>query len=177
MNRKDIVKIILILKSSYPYAFKDMTEEETNNMVNLYEELFKDNDYHEVSKAILDLINTSEYLPTIASIKSKIYDNKHKKIDNNELWDSLVRAIGNSNYNSEEEFEKLPELVKLYVRSPQQLQDMATMDSDIVHSVVKGQFLKQIENIKQDYKESEIVGRKNNLLQEKGIYQLEEMEE
>ena len=50
---------------------------------------------------------------------------------------------------------------------------MATMPSDEIHTVVKGQFLKQIEVIKQNFKENEISGKK--LLQEKGYIKLEEV--
>lgn len=176
MSRKEISKIILILKTSYPYAFKDMGEEEITNMVELYEEMFKDNTYEEVSSAIKCIINTNEYMPAIATIKAKIYELKHPQQENNsELWDSLLKAIGNSSYHSEEEFEKLPLLVKEYIRSPRQLQEMATMSSDDIHTIVKGQFLKQIEAIKQNYKETEITGR--NLLQEKGYIKLEEVKD
>ena len=125
--------------------------------------------------AINDYIKTNSKFPTVADIKSKMYENKNKTTDNNDLWEKLHNAIGRSSYYSEEEFDKLPNLVKLYVRNPRQLQEMASMDSEIINSVVKGQFLKQIESIKQNYKEEEIT--KRNLLQEKKIYQLEDMEE
>lgn len=176
MNKKEISKIILILKTAYPYAFKDMGENEIESMVNLYQELFKDDSYQEVSKAIVNIINTSEYMPTIATIKSKIYDIKHPiQESNTELWESLLSAIRNSSYYAEREFEKLPPLVKEFIQSPQQLQSIAReMTSDEIHTVFKGQFLKQIENIKQNFKEYEITGNKK-LLQEKGIYQIEEV--
>lgn len=175
MDKKEIAKIIMILKTSYPYAFKDMSKEETESMVNLYGEMFKDDDYNELSKAIIDIIKTSEYLPSIATIKNKLYNSKHKDEDNSELWNKLKNAIGRSSYYAEEEYNKLPDILKSYVRSPYRLQEMASMDSDVINSVEKGIFMKQIENIKQNYKENEITGR--NLLQEKKIYQLEDMEE
>lgn len=174
MSRKEITKIIFILKTAYPYAFKDMNEQEVQSMVNLYEEMFKDNTYTDVSNAIKNIINTNEYMPTIATIKSKIYDLKHSKEENNsQLWEKLLNAIRNGSYHSEEEFKKLPNLVKVYVRSPRQLQEMAMMDSDVIHSVVKGQFLKQIEAIKENYKTNEIVGGTEYLIGEE-IYKLEE---
>ena len=165
MNKKEITKIILILKTAYPYAFKDMSEEDITNMVELYEEMFKENNYGEVSSAIKFLINTCDYMPSIAMIKTKIYDLTHSQQESNsELWDKLLIAIGNGSYHSEEEFEKLPLLVKEYIKSP----------SDEIHTVVKGQFLKQIEIIKQNFKENEIMG-KGNLLVDKGYVQLEEV--
>ena len=174
MNRKDITKIIMMLKISYPYAFKEMNEQEVESMVNLYQEMFKEYTYEEVSKAITNIINTSEYMPTIATIKSKIYEIKHLEGESNaELWDKFLSAIRNGSYHAEEEFEKLPPLVKAYVRNPRQLQEYAIMDSDVIHSVVKGQFLKQIELIKENFKEYEITN-KSNFLVDKGYIQIEE---
>jgi len=151
-----------------------MSEQDVESMVALYQEMFKENSYEDVSIAIKNIIRTSEYMPTIATIKNKLYEIKHPIQENNsELWDKLLNAIGNSSYHSEEEFEKLPLLVKEYIRSPRQLQEMATMPSDEIHTVVKGQFLKQIEVIKQNFKENEMT--RKTLLQEKGIYQIEEV--
>lgn len=175
MKKNEILKIVMILKTSYPYAFKDMSEEDVEGMVNLYQEMFKEYTYQEVSQAVKDIINTSEYMPTIATIKGKIYTNKHpNEANNSELWDKLLNAIRNSSYHSEEEFEKLPDIIKAYVGSPTQLQEMAIMDSDVIHSVVKGQFLKQIELLKENHKENVITGKKD-LLTDKGYIQLEEV--
>lgn len=176
MNKQEISKIILLLKTSYPYAFKDMSSEDVESMVNLYQEMFKENTYKEVGQAIKNIINTSEYMPTIATIKNKIYELNHPQQESNtELWESLLSAIGNSSYHAEEEFEKLPRLVQIFVQSPRQLQSIAReIPSDEIHTVYKGQFLKQIEIIKQNYKEQEITGR-NNILVDKGFVQLKEV--
>lgn len=176
MNRKEILKMLNILQVSYPNFYKGFSKQELEEAVDLYEEMFKDDDSKLVLIALKEVINTSEYPPTIATIKNKMFNLTHKdNISNDKLWDALVKAISRSNYYAEEEFDKLPELVKKYVRSPYQLQEMASMNSDVIHSVVKGQFMKQIEKIKEDYKSNEIVGRKDNLLMNKGIYELEEV--
>ena len=175
MKKVEVTKIIMVLKTSYPYAFKDMSKEEIESMVSLYEEMFKDDSYEVVSNAIVDLIKTYDYLPSIATIKNKIYDLTHDSVDNTDLWNKLINAISRSSYYAEEEFEKLPDLVKAYVRSPQRLREMAIMDSDVINSVEKGIFMKQIENIKEQVRNGEIVGRKDNLLMNKGVYQLEEL--
>lgn len=175
MKKNDIVKIIVILKTSYPYAFKDMNEQDVESMISLYCEMFSDCTYKEVAGAVKALICTSEYMPTIAAIKNKIYELNHPQEESNmELWEKLLDAIRNSGYHSEEEFEKLPLIIQEYVRSPRQLQEMALMNSDDIHTVVKGQFLKQIEALKENFKQNEMIGNRN-LLQEKEIYQIEEL--
>jgi len=171
MNKKEVAKIILILKTSYPYAFKDMSERDIESMVSLYEEMFKENTYEEVSIAIKSIINTSEYMPAIATIKSKIYDMTHHKEESNmELWEKLLVAIRNGSYHAEEEYAKLPKVVQKFLGSPYQLQELAVMNSDEIHTVFKGQFLKQIEILKANQKESEITGfienRERNLIED-----------
>lgn len=138
---------------------------------------FKDNTTEEFKQAINEHIKTSRYFPTVADIKARIYEIKNPNETNMELWEKLLSAIRRSSYYSEEEYEKLPAILKQYIGSPKQLQTIATeMTSEEIHSVVKGQFLKQIEIIKENYKEKAITGSKN-LLEEKGIYQIEEVNE
>lgn len=172
MKKNEILLMLSILKKAYPSYYKDITKDEAEEIVEFYQEMFKDDDSKLVIIALKEVINTSEYPPTIATIKSKIYSTTHKEDDNTELWSKLKDAIGRSSYYAEEEFDKLPDILKKYVRSPYRLQEMASMDSDVINSVEKGIFMKQIENIKENYKENEITNK--NLLEEKGIFILED---
>ncbi len=175
MKKNEILLMLSILKKAYPSYYKDITKQEAEDIVEFYQEMFKDDDSELVVIALKEVINTSEYPPTIATIKNKIYSLTHKEDDNSELWNKLKNAIGRSSYYAEEEFNKLPDILKQYVKSPYRLQEMASMDSDVINSVEKGIFMKQIENVKQNYKEYGITN--NNLLQEKGIYRLEHIED
>ena len=142
--------MLSILKKAYPNFYKNITKEEVEDTVLLYEEMFKDCNYKLVSLAIKELINTYEYPPTIATIKKKMYELTHlEEESNSELWDKLLKAIRNGYYGAEEEYKKLPDIVKEYIGGPEQLRSIAEMDSETIHSVVKGQFLKQIENLKE----------------------------
>lgn len=168
MNKEEFIKVMTATAKIYDRELDQETLE-------IWLSFFKEDNIENFKNAVNEYIRTSNRFPTIADIKNIIFKNTHTQIDNNQLWEALVKAISRSNYYADEEFDKLPELVKLYVRNPRQLQEMASMESDIIHSVVKGQFMKQIEKIKEDYKSNEIVGRKDNLLMNKGIYQLEEV--
>lgn len=56
-----------------------------------------------------------------------------------EVWNAIRKAIGNSSYNSVEEYEKLPEVAKQIVRSPSQLQEWAGSEGfneNVVQSLV-----------------------------------------
>lgn len=144
----DETKMILgILKTAYPNFYKEMSKQEMLNIINLWADMFKNDNSKLVTVAVKELINTFQYPPTIADIKNKMYYLTNQEKTPSELWDRLQKAISKSIYYSEEEFEKLPDEVKEFVRSPRQLKELAMMDSDVVHSVTKGQFFKQIEII------------------------------
>jgi len=168
MNKEEFIKVMTATAKIYDRELDQETLE-------IWLSFFKEDNIENFKNAVNEYIRTSNRFPTIADIKNIIFKNTHTQIDNNQLWEALVKAISRSNYYADEEFDKLPELVKQYVRNPRQLQEMASMESDIIHSVVKGQFMKQIEKIKEDYKSNEIVGKKDNLLMNKGIYKLEEV--
>lgn len=174
MNKNEVLKMLNILQVTYPNFYKGFSKEELQEAVSLYQEMFKDDDSRIVFTALKEVINTSEFPPTIATIKNKMYNMTHKEDDNTELWSKLKDAIGRSSYYAEEEFNKLPDILKQYVRSSYRLQEMASMDSDVINSVEKGIFMKQIENIKENYKENEITNK--NLLEEKQIFKLENVE-
>lgn len=156
MKKEDVAKILVILKTAYPNFYRNMRKEEVEETVELYQEMFADCDTKLVAVAVKELINTFQYPPTIADIKNKMYDlsNKHNDKSPSELWDILLKAIRNGSYGYLKEFENLPDEVKEFVRRPDQLRELALMDSNTIHSVVKGQFLKQIIEIKKRKKEN-----------------------
>ena len=121
--------------------------------------MFSECDTGLVVLAIKELINSFKYPPTIADIKNKMYElcNKHDYKSPTELWDRLLKAIRNGYYGYLKEFEQLPDEVKEVVRRHEQLRELALMDSNTVHSDVKGQIFKQIKIIKKRKKEGEIM--------------------
>lgn len=144
----DETKMILgILKTAYPNFYKEMSKQEMLNVVDLWADIFKNDNSKLVTVAVKELINSFQYPPTIADVKNKMYSLTNNDKTPSELWDRLQKAISRGIYHSEEEFEKLPDEVKEFIRSPKQLKELAMMNSDVVHSVTKGQFFKQIEVI------------------------------
>lgn len=147
MQRDEIVSILTILKTAYPNSYKNMTKEDAENTINLWSMMFQNDDSRVVAIAVKELINTLQFPPTIADIKNKMLQLTINRKTPSELWGELERALKDSIYHSKERFEELSPEVQKFVRDPAQLKEMAMMDSDVVHSVTKGQFLKQIEII------------------------------
>lgn len=153
MTRDETVTILGILKTSYPNFYKEMSKNEMYNVLDLWSEMFQDDDINLVKVAVKELIQTLKFPPTIADIKQKMYELTNQETLPTDLWASLKKAISNSAYHSEEEFEKLPEECKIFVRDPRQLKELSQNDAEINNTVVKGQFLKQIETIQKRIKE------------------------
>ena len=153
MTREETITILGICKASYPNFYKDMTKKEMVGIVDLWYEMFENDDVNIVKLAVKELIQTLQFPPTIADIKQKLYAITSNEKDATELWNELQNAIKGGIYHSKEEFERLSPEVKKFVRNPSQLKELAQMDSDVIHSVTKGQFFKQIENIQAREKE------------------------
>lgn len=157
MTRDETVIILGILKTSYPNFYKDMSKDEMYNTINLWNKMFEDDDVNIVKVAIKELIQTLKFPPAIADIKQKMYDLTNRENLPTDLWASLKKAIGNSAYHSEEEFERLPMECKMFIKNPRQLKELSQNDSNINDTVVKGQFFKQIEIIQKRIKEDKLM--------------------
>lgn len=168
MNEEETLMMLSILKVAYPNFYRNISKKEIDDTIFLYQTMFKDYDSELVLFAVKELINSFNYPPTIADIKDKIYQLTNVEDKSaSELWDCLLKAIRNGSYGSEQEFKNLPDIVKDYVISPRQLQELAQMDSETINSVVKGQFLRQIENLKQRAKEKDMMLNETKLILER----------
>lgn len=105
--------------------------------------LLKDLDYTAVSKAITEVLRTSKFPPTVADITERVHrDAAEEDLSEMEAWDLVRRAMRNSIYHSEEEFDRLPDAVKKAIGSAANLQEMAMMDEDTVESVEQSHFVR-----------------------------------
>lgn len=157
MNREQAIALLKILKTAYQRFYADMTREEAENTINLWVDMFAHEDPQLVINATKDLINSFKYPPTIADVKERMYKITHANEDDNmEMWNAIKRAIRNSSYNSVEEFERLPDMCKKFVGTPMQLREWA-IDPEYNDGVIKGQFLKQVEILKQRKKDDNMM--------------------
>ena len=158
MTKKETIQMLAILDATYPGFYKDKSEKEIDGVVAIWSEMFKDCDFDLTMLAVKELLNTNKYVPTIASIKEKMYELTHIDDESpSDLWEILLKAIGRSGYYAVEEFDKLPDIIKEFIKSPHQLHELSQIPSETLHSVVKGQFLRQIENLKERVRAKEML--------------------
>lgn len=158
MKRENVIKILTLLKTAYPRYYKDTSKTEAQNTILLYQTMFEDDDLELVLIAIKELINTFQYPPTIADIKNKMYSLKHLNdidTDNSSLWNIFAKACSHSAYNSKEEYDKLPRILQKFAGSPERLFNYSQLQTSEFETVIKGQFLKQIEILRAREKEEE----------------------
>jgi hypothetical protein len=137
-----------MIKTAYRNFYKDLTKEEAEQLIDLWAELFESDPVNQVTEAVKSLIYSLQFPPTIADVKGKLsLINTKPSMSAVEAWGLIAEATQDSLYNSVEQFNKLPALVQRLVGSPTQLKEWATMDSDIVNSVVASNFQKSYREV------------------------------
>lgn len=136
MTRDETVKVLMMIQAAYPnYNPPDKTV-----TVNLWNGMLQDYSYEQVSAAIKAYIRTDQkgFSPSVGEVvgKLQLLFGDGEDLNALEAWTLVLKAIKNSTYHSDEEFEKLPELVKKAVGSPMQLKEWAI--SEVNDNTVSG---------------------------------------
>lgn len=136
MTRDETIKILMIIQAAYPnYKPPDKTV-----AVNVWSEMLSDIPYEQVSIAVKAYIqtDTSGFAPSIGNIREKVQFIFSEEDDLNEsaAWAIVWRAICNSGYHAEEEYNKLPSIVQRAVGSPRQLREWGLMENIDGKSIV-----------------------------------------
>ena len=141
MTREETVKIIRIMVDSYP-NYKPNNISET---VDVWQMMLSDYDYNLVAMALKAYIlsDTSGFAPSIGQLVAKIQIlTKPQELSEMEAWSLVRKAIGNGNYGSVEEFEKLPPTIQKAVGSADMIKRWAMSDSNEVSTVIQSNFLR-----------------------------------
>ena len=143
MNLVETAKLMAILETAYPMFYAKKTQQEREDAIRLWAEMFADEPGEVVAVAVKALIKSrvSTFPPGIGEITEMIQKiTQPDQMTELEAWGLVLKAVGNSNYNSSEEFEKLPPVVQRLVGAPSQLREWAAMDSETLNSVVASNF-------------------------------------
>lgn len=152
MNRRELLAIFAMLEANYEPQFAKRSDLNKQAMVNLWAEHFADKDYSIVKAAVDAYIatDTTGFVPNVGQINEQIRNLTEKDImTEQEAVGLIIKACGNSIYNAQEEFDKLPPILQRLAVSPTQLREWATMDSDVLHSVVASNLMRSYKAISQ----------------------------
>ena len=120
MTREETKKIMAALRVSYPMYYQGLSREDLSNAVNLWTEMFADDPARDVAAAVKAYMasDTKGFPPSIGQIKAKmrtITRNKTDTLTETTAWAMIRKAIANSGYHAQEEYERLPESLKACV--------------------------------------------------------------
>jgi hypothetical protein len=151
MTREETSQMLTLLKSAYPAFYSKMSAKDGYATLNLWSEMFLDDDVQVVKCALMQLIAThSGYPPEIADVKEHIRTLVRVvtgEPTDEELWRIFRNAVANGIYDAKVEFEKFPPVLKRYCGSPSTLREIAVQDEKTLDSVIHGQFLRQIPSL------------------------------
>lgn len=154
MTREDCYKILVLLQTAYPRFYANKEKSELKNAVNLWADMFHEDSAETVALAVKFLIANNTFPPSIAEIKQCIVQSQTKdKMDENQAWQRVKRALANSGYSPKEEYAKLPPEIQCAVGSPVQLYRWAMLDASEVESFISRDFMRNYSAIIQRERE------------------------
>lgn len=167
MTYGETIQVLSLIKLAYPRFYIQITKDDADATASLWASMFIEDEFEVVKLATQSLIATFQYPPTITDIKNEIY--KLKTMNETtaiEEWNGIRKAIKNSGYHAKEMFDSLPPIAKKFVGSANQLKDWG-MSENFNDGVIRGQFLKQYEVLKEKERYTMLVpDNVKNLLQD-----------
>lgn len=140
MTVDDTRKVIATMIACYPnYKPDDM-----KMTVAVWANMLADYDAVEIGNALKAYIatDTTGFAPSIGQLTAKLNQLKNgDQLNGNEAWTLVYKALCNSTYHAQEEFDKLPPLVQKAVGSADSLKAMAT-NNGFNEDVEKSHFIR-----------------------------------
>lgn len=151
MKKTELIQILTILSSNYQSIARQLEDEAKAKIVyQTWYSCIGDLDYKLALAAVQKSIMSSSFPPTIHDIREAALGITDKKQDDStELWNEAFKMICKGSYMTEEEFNEHSDLVKKFFVNVAQVKALAQTDLQIVNTVTKGQFFKQIEVIRE----------------------------
>lgn len=156
MTYEETRKVLSVIKACFPQHFAKWTKEEGENFLAVWSDMFVDDDPILVMTAVKSYIrsNTSPFPPSVGQIVELMQKlTSPQSMTEQEAWAYIEKALRNSIYNSQKEFDALPADIQRTVGSPSQLKQWAQMDTGEINSVVASNFMRSYRNRIADNKE------------------------
>lgn len=156
MNRDETIVIMGILKTAYPRYYTGMKRTEAESAISLWTEMFSDDPAEIVAAAVKSFVATDEkgFPPHIGAIKSHVVKMQAGPQKSElEAWGDVKRALRNSGYNADREFDRLDPVIQRIVGAPSQLREWALAEIDTLDTVVSSNFQRSYRAISKEYRE------------------------
>ncbi len=145
MNNTDTIKILSVIKAAYPQWARDLKPIDAKAMVNLWSSMLQEYEYNLVQIAIKKIIATNKFPPSVAEVIEAINYIKtggQSEMTEIEAWGLVRKAIKNSAYNAEEEFNKLPVKIQQTIGSHNILHNWSQESVNAIETVIGSNFMR-----------------------------------
>lgn len=145
MTDQEVSKMFLMVQAAYPRVFKDYTAEMIDNYIAAWCMVFADIPAEQGFAGLKAYLSTETkgFSPSPGQIMDCIHKLKPDTIPNEmEAWSLVEKAVSGAFYHAEEEFAKLPQIVRRVVRNPGRLKEWGMMDSAAFQTVEQSNFMR-----------------------------------
>lgn len=136
MTEQELGKVMKLLEKYYRNFYAGANKEE---VFAAWYPLFKDDDAHAVERAVVEVVCTQKFTPTVADIKLQLAEDRLEDQPTSiEAFDIIAEAVRGAydRTTSTEAFNNLPPLLRKLVRTPSRLISWHRMDEDQFNTVV-----------------------------------------
>lgn len=146
MDREETKKIIRVIVSSYPnYKPDNITD-----LIDVWTMMLSEYSYERVAIALKTFImsDTSGFAPSIGQLVNCLQKIElANELSETQAWEMVSKALRNSTYNADKEFNKLPPVVQKVVGSPSQLRNWAQTSVESVENVIQSNFMRSYRSV------------------------------
>ena len=152
MTKDETKKLLMMIEAAYPQSkFENPAE-----TIAAWHFLLEEYPANVVMAAFQIYVKTNNtgFAPSVSQIIGCMHKpSEIEQLSEGEAWNLVKRAIQNSGYGAEEEFEKLPPIIQRCVGSANMLHQWALTDSDEVNTVIMSNFQRTYRAVlsKQDF--------------------------
>lgn len=154
MTREETKKILMGIQCSYA-NFKPKVP--LDFMIEIWTDDLAEYSYQQVYSALkaFKATNTSGFAPDVGQLIDQIHRINEMPSDLTEMeaWAKVRKAIGNSNYHASEEYERLDNISKALVGSPNQLRQWAMAEVEELETVIQSNFMRSYKAKKEAQKQ------------------------
>ena len=150
MTDKEVAQLVYVVKATYPKSFEHFSNEDFANLIRGWKMTLEDYSYMQAAAGLKTYFksDTKGFPPSPGQVVDcihKIIKPQSDELTGLEAWALVRRAISNSIYNAETEFDRLPKAVQRAIGSPANLREMASLDIEQVETVEQSHFIRNYE--------------------------------
>lgn len=165
MTIQEVSKLIYVVKATYPQTFSRHTTRDLDNMIAAWGSVLEDYTYEQASAGLKIYLasDTKGFPPSPGQVIDcihKIISGSKQELNAMEAWALVRRALRNSIYGAEEEYSRLPPVVRKAVGSPENLREMGQLEISRVETVEQSHFIRTYEVTVQRMKDESKIPKK-----------------